>query len=230
MRDQFVGDISDLRKFAFLRAIIPPGSRLGVAWYYNSEHDGTASGKHREHINEQKWALLDPVVHGALSQFEVHTVAALEQLPIWPESTIFHREPMPSGLRRSLWARQMRDVLAPADLVFVDPDNGLGPATTLHATVDEIDTLALNGRPVVLIRFPHRNAKYPDQLKELHGLFNDRAITTIMTSVWIRQPRAVWFSIVNSTDELDKAAVSFADAFDQIHHAKAEVHKSKSFS
>ena len=37
MRDQFAGDISDLRKFAFLRAVTPDKSQLGVAWYYNAE-------------------------------------------------------------------------------------------------------------------------------------------------------------------------------------------------
>ncbi len=77
MRDQFAGDISDLRKFAFLRAIAPPNSRLGVAWYYNAEPDGTAAGKHIEHMREAKWSPFDSVVHKALSELKDRKVAAL---------------------------------------------------------------------------------------------------------------------------------------------------------
>ena len=146
-----------------------------------------------------------------------------KRLPFWPEKTIFHREVIPTGVQRSLWLRQMSELLEPSDVVFVDPDNGIGAATKLHVTVEEVEALGRNKRPVIMIKFPHRNAKYPEQLDELHQLFNGRPITTVMTSVWVKQPRATWFSIINSTELMNVAAQEFVERFNSIQHAKAEV-------
>lgn len=224
MRDQFAGDISDLRKFAFLRAVIPQNMKLGVAWYYNANHDGTAAGKHLEHITQTKWLSLDPIVHEALSQLKDRKVEALEQLQIWPNNTIFHREIIPKGLKRSLWARQMYEAIESADVIFIDPDNGLGATSELHATLDEVEILGRKNRPVITIQFPHRNAKYPQQLEELHQLFEGHSITTVMTSVWVKQPRATWFNIINATEQMNESAKDFTESFNSIEHAKAEIH------
>jgi integrase len=59
MRDQYAGDISDLLKFAFLRAIAGDDKAIGVGWYYNSTHDGLQDGRHREYCGEKKWESLD---------------------------------------------------------------------------------------------------------------------------------------------------------------------------
>jgi hypothetical protein len=40
MRDQYACDISDLLKFAFLRALAAHDRSLAVCWYYNPDHDG----------------------------------------------------------------------------------------------------------------------------------------------------------------------------------------------
>ncbi len=40
MRDQYAGDISDVLKFAFLRALSGVDRALGIAWYYVPGHDG----------------------------------------------------------------------------------------------------------------------------------------------------------------------------------------------
>src|SRR4029079_15617641 len=40
MRDQYAGDISDVLKFAFLRALTGADRKLGIAWYYVPGHDG----------------------------------------------------------------------------------------------------------------------------------------------------------------------------------------------
>jgi hypothetical protein len=44
MRDQYAGDVSDVLKFAFLRALVGTDRRLGIAWYYVPGDDGRADG------------------------------------------------------------------------------------------------------------------------------------------------------------------------------------------
>jgi hypothetical protein len=96
MRDQYAGDISDLLKFAFLRAIAGDDKTIGVGWYYNSTHDGLQDGRHREYCNEKKWESLDQILLRALRELSGRSVDALEHLPIWPARSRFHRVPVPS--------------------------------------------------------------------------------------------------------------------------------------
>jgi hypothetical protein len=42
MRDQYVGDISDMLKFGLLRALAANDRKLDIAWYYAPGHDGRA--------------------------------------------------------------------------------------------------------------------------------------------------------------------------------------------
>jgi hypothetical protein len=62
----------------------------------------------------------------------------------------------------------MRAALASADIVFLDPDNGLGDETGKHATLAEVRSLRRPGRSLVLISFPNRNGKHVMQVQRLH--------------------------------------------------------------
>jgi hypothetical protein len=55
MRDQYVGDISDFLKFAFLRVLADTDRKLGIAWYYTPGNDGRADGRHLEWRDEPHW-------------------------------------------------------------------------------------------------------------------------------------------------------------------------------
>ena len=124
MRDQYAGDISDLIKFSFLRAIAS-NIRLGVAWYYMEDHDGRRDGRHREYVNEPSWSELDPVVFDSLKA-GIQSVQDLERAPIWESSTKFHRIPVPgAGRAREDWFSRLVESLSGSELVFADPDNGL---------------------------------------------------------------------------------------------------------
>jgi hypothetical protein len=96
MRDQYAGDVSDVLKFAFLRALAGGDGTLGIAWYYDKGHACRADGRHLEWRSEPAWRRLDPHLHAGLSALPARSIAALEHAPIWPKGTLFHREPMPS--------------------------------------------------------------------------------------------------------------------------------------
>ena len=236
MRDQYAGDLSDLLKFALLRAIAAEGSVVGVGWYYNPEHDGRVQdGRHREYCDEAHWGALDLELVEALRGFSERSVAGLERLPIWLPNAIFHSVPVPRRSRLS-WATEMRSALQRADLVFLDPDNGVGKAGPRHATMQEIEQMSQLGRPLVLIKFPeHQN--HDTQVVEHHKLLLEETkaapIFTIRTCVSVqvrnirgrlqRIPRARWFTVLNANDALVARARRFTEKLNNIENCKADM-------
>ena len=168
MRDQYAGDVSDVLKFAFLRALAGSDRALGIAWYYAPGDDGKPDGRHLEWREEAAWKRLDEQLHVGLSTLSERSVAALERTDIWPKSTLFHREPMPTRLQRTEWGRQKRAALHGADIVYLDPDNGLGAETAKHATLVEIGLLRRPERAIVFITFPGKEYAHDPLLNWLH--------------------------------------------------------------
>ena len=99
VRDQYTGDVSEVLKFAFLRALAGADRTLGVAWYYAPGDDGRADGRHLEWRDEPAWRLLDAQLHAGLSTLPERSIAALERAMIWPSGALFHRDPMPHSCR-----------------------------------------------------------------------------------------------------------------------------------
>jgi hypothetical protein len=208
MRDQYAGDISDLLKFAFLRALAGTDRVLGVAWYYDEGHDRRTDGQHVEWRGERAWQKLDADLHRALSNLPERSVAALEQLAIWPARTFFHRAQVAQGAARTAWANHKRSSLLGADLIFLDPDNGLSQRMSRkHATFEEVEALRQPGRAIVFITFPGRTKPHPELLTDLHERLRIRAqvgfAMTLRTSVAVpsrnggRIPRIRWFTVVD---------------------------------
>jgi hypothetical protein len=146
MKDQYAGDVSDVLKFAFLRTLAGSDRMLGVAWYYVPGDDGRTDGRHLEWRDELAWQRLDSELHACLSVLSERSVEALERLTIWPEGCRFHREPVPLREHRKAWASRKRAALDSADIVFLDPYNGLGGEKKKHATLEEVQLLRRPGR------------------------------------------------------------------------------------
>jgi hypothetical protein len=168
VRDQYAGDVSDILKFAFLRALAGTDRTLGIAWYYAPGHDGRTDGRHLEWRDEMAWRPLDEELHASLAALPERSIAALEQATIWPRGVLFHREPMPPRLERNAWGMHKRSALDGANIVFLDLDNGVGADTEKHATLTEIGLLRKPGRAIVFITFPGRNLKDDALLRQLH--------------------------------------------------------------
>jgi len=235
MRDQYAGDVSDLLKFAFLRALAGADRTLGIAWYYAPGDDGRADGRHLEWRDEPAWVKLDAELHASLAALTERSIAALEGTTIWPRGTLFHREPMPPRVERSAWGARKREVLSGANIVFLDPDNGLGGETEKHATYSEIRLLRKPGRAIVFIIFPGRNMPHDALLQKLHERIsveaNAESIVTLRTNVSV--PRAQgsrtyvqrqrWFTVVDPDAELTERARAFADTLASVPLVRAEL-------
>jgi len=101
MRDQYAGDVSDVLKFAFLRAFVGADRTLGIAWYYAPGDDGRADGRHLEWRDEPAWRKLNADLHAGLAALPERSISALEGTSIWPRGALFHREPMPPRVERN---------------------------------------------------------------------------------------------------------------------------------
>lgn len=236
MRDQYAGDVSDVLKFAFLRALAGEDRTLGIAWYYAPGDDGRPDGRHLEWRDEVAWRLLDDELHTGLAVLPERSIAALERALIWPKGALFHREPMPTRLDRSAWGMRKRSALGGANIVFLDPDTGIGEETKKHATFAEIRLLREPGRAIVFITFPGRNLKHDALLRQLHqrliAVTGAETVITLRTNVSV--PRAAgsrsyvqrqrWFTVIDADAHLIARAHAFAAALGAIPRVKASLH------
>lgn len=235
MRDQYAGDVSDIIKFAFLRALAGKDRKLGIAWYYAPSHDGRSDGRHLEWRDEAAWRTLDEELHTGLATLPERSVAALEQAMIWPEGALFHREPVPSRVERHAWGVRKRSALDAADILFLDPDNGIGGETEKHATFSEVRLLRRPGRAIVFITFPGRSMTHDALLKQLHERLSIETgtdnIATLRTNVSV--PRAAgsssyvqrqrWFTVIDPDAELMARAHAFATALASVPRVRAKL-------
>ncbi|MBZ0148336.1 MAG: hypothetical protein K8F62_12470 [Pseudorhodoplanes sp.] len=156
MRDQYVGDVSDVLKFAFLRALNGDDRKPGVAWYYVPTDDGRPDGRHLEWRDEPEWKTLDTRLHSELWKLPDRSVEALERALFWPEGVLFHRAPVPSRAHRSDWAVSMRASLASANIVFLDPTTDW--VTRVKSTRRFRKYLKCDNRAERSFSFPFRDA------------------------------------------------------------------------
>jgi hypothetical protein len=143
MQNRYVGDIGDYVKLSILRAL-SPGYRLGVAWWLYPDESHNKDGRHIGYFGRpDQWRHFDPGLFDALAQIvksDRREVRALETADVLPGAT-FASEVIPVGgpisdrpNERRQWLTRVQSTLGEANMVFVDPDNGLEPAGYSHAS------------------------------------------------------------------------------------------------
>jgi hypothetical protein len=228
VRDQYVGDVSDMVKLSFLRALARDDRTLGVAWYYVSGHDGRSDGKHTEWCGEVAWRQLDPQLYIELLALNERKVVVLQNAPIWPKKTLFHIEQVPEWRLRDVWSQNKRNTLDEANLVFLDPDNGVGKRSLKHATFAELKHLRKPGRAIVFITFPGRNFPHDELVQKLHERLcreaGVRDMITLRTNVSVPSlnrpgcvvPRQRWLTIADPDQGLIDRARKYEELLSSI--------------
>ena len=166
MQNRYVGDIGDYLKLGILRAL-SPGYRLGVAWWLFPDEAHNGDGRHIGYLNHpEQWRHFDPDLFDILVDVVSsgqRNLRALEASDILPGAIFAARSSHPmgrslSGAGRHEWFVRMKDSLTEADLLFVDPDNGLEPAGYSHGSakagksvlLSELHELARPGRCLIV--------------------------------------------------------------------------------
>lgn len=144
MRDSQTGDVYDFGKYGLLRALAGNGLRLGVVWYLNVDSEPpNADGGQVDSVSDGSIddRACDPELFEGLRAIlrdQDRRVGAIRERGILPAGTIFYEAPLAfSDLpgspvvndqreqRRRSWCLDALDTVSEADLVFLDPDDGL---------------------------------------------------------------------------------------------------------
>jgi hypothetical protein len=161
MQDRYVGNIGDFGKLALLRSLMG-GQRLAVCWYLTNGLGGDKYGGKSfdylkrpgefRHLAPEIFDALTNIVEGSVTG--TRGVQALEASGLLSDA-LFHRTqvPRPRAQRRR-WSEQLVHAVNEADLVFLDPDNGI-QGTRLspqHVALSEIAALRRHDRTLVFVQ------------------------------------------------------------------------------
>lgn len=133
MKNQYVGDIGDYGKYAILREFANAGVKVGINWYL-TENDGSNDGKFTKYLENDSLRRYCPEVFDALRSIvknDKKTVADIMDSGIIPNAVFYGNLLKPVGKPqerkafRDKWFEESIGILTDADLIFMDPDNGL---------------------------------------------------------------------------------------------------------
>src|SRR5262249_46649441 len=140
MQDRYVGDVGDFGKYGLLRLLgTQTNLRLAVIWYLFGDESHNDDGRHVGYLGKPEFAAADPALYatlGRLVQRGQRSVKAVEKSRILPSDTIYFRSLIsdPKGeivnkrhraASRMRWLKSATKSSASADLIFMDPDNGI---------------------------------------------------------------------------------------------------------
>lgn len=210
MQDRYAGDVGDFGKYALLQALsVSPESeslRLGVVWYkvsadcFLDEKHGN-DGKHTSYLwstarraaslrgcNED---LCQRLYHIVFSKSR--TLDSLQKGGVLPDDTLFHDEALcfrtlpfnKRHLARQLWLERALMNVRQAQLVFLDPDNGLAPdrvqqhhdKAPKYAFPTDLHRFWNRGQTVIVYQHATHNTTF-DTLIRQHSTRLARALNT----------------------------------------------------
>ncbi|MFL6262483.1 MAG: hypothetical protein ACJ76Y_22525 [Thermoanaerobaculia bacterium] len=170
VQDRYAADIGDFGKLALVRALAL-GQRLGICWYMtNGFGEFNNDGRYLAYLQRPaRFRQLDPECFDALASFVAdfeagrcpRSIESLEALALLPSDSLFHNELCPGlpAARRD-WVARMVKSMDRADLIFLDPDNGLEGATLSpkSTAIAELVALRRSGRALLLYHHQSRRA------------------------------------------------------------------------
>lgn len=197
MKEQYVGDISDYRKYTLLRALSAAGRvRIGVCWMLTPS-DGSSDGNRLDYLKRpEQYRSYDPGLFDLLA----HTAAEPDRrrLHSIEESgaiagAAYYNEPLhDDAARRSLFMDRCLSEFRDVDLAFFDPDNGLETAlpkgrknSSKYIYLDELAAFYAAGKSLLIYQhFPHiqRSVFIASCRERLHSIAPDAAIWTFTTA------------------------------------------------
>jgi hypothetical protein len=189
MQDKYAGDIGDFGKYILLKKIhdiAKPKIRLGVNWYLcTAAEPHSTDGKHIFYLSSSskyrdKFSQCDTLLYNQLSNIvnsNRRSIKTIENDCILPASTIFYSNPLPMKNNskhepqtdREQWFNKSIHHLRKADIIFLDPDNGIAPSrasvnesrAVKYTFIHEIETYFKNGKSVVV--YNHRDRSPAEQ-------------------------------------------------------------------
>jgi hypothetical protein len=234
VENKYVGDVGDFGKYGLLRQL-GAGLALGIVWYLVPDEGQNRDGRHIRYLNipddtcalygvtpcsaaEERRYLrhyrsCDPGLYDCLRDLiakQQRSVNAVAAAGILPPATVFVDEPVPSSIGREPWLKRALDATHRCDLVFLDPDNGLGgpnlrrsALTVKYALYEEVAMFFMKGHSLVIYQHCDR---MPDSINlrrrtlakalnvpatEIHALHYGRGTARVFFAVAAVHDRSV---------------------------------------
>ena len=178
MKNQYFGDINDYRKYGLLRSLTR-STQLNcmIAWMLTQD-DGSTGGLITKYLEEaHRWEHHDPELYKGLQSLmsgsDNRAVRLIEQSNLLP-NTRFYSNPISNDKHeRQRWLDDLVQAANEADLVFLDPDNGMEvkskPFGTAHSNKfafwHEVNRLWDEGKSLLI---------YQHFIRENRGIFTQR--------------------------------------------------------
>lgn len=152
---------------------------LGLIWYRHPDESHTNDGKHITYHTKPAWLSCDRALaeHMAKAANQpTRTIAFLESLPLFRQRVLgFSESCHPNGQSdwsREAWFGRALERVRGAEIVFVDPDNGIRTKATTkpspkHIDLTEILRLAQNHKVVVAYHHFDRSQSHRGQMSTL---------------------------------------------------------------
>jgi hypothetical protein len=180
MQDRWAGGIGDFGKLALLRQLME-GRRLAICWYLTSaDKREEYQRRHFEYLNRPaQFRHLAPEIFDALKEIagngrgDERRIEALQGSGLL-NGALFHNKEVPKrASQRGTWAKELMASIGDADLVFLDPDNGLQGrrVTPKHVALTELAALRRKDRALVFVqRHSGRQAEVNYVVQQLQSL------------------------------------------------------------
>lgn len=168
MKDQYVGDINDYRKYALLRALSSGGATcIGVCWMLTPSDGGMDGGKLAYLQQPNRHRHVDPelfdILEHAASAPERRRLATIEDSGAIPRA-LYHNDLLPDDvIGRHAFMGQCAYAFRDVDLIFFDPDNGLEVSSlpkgwrnsSKYLYLDEVAAFYASGKSLLIYQhFP----------------------------------------------------------------------------
>jgi hypothetical protein len=209
MQDRYVGDVGDFGKYGLLNEICKKsngGVRLGINWFYvTREEKQRGEGRYisyrylsDESKDSRKYAVCFPDLYDKLKAIVNgrRSIKEIEKGLILPKETIFYSNPLPllpqknpfeREEHRKNWLEESLSRLKSADIIFLDPDNGIQTDKVRKTQIkaikyvfkDEIKKYYERGKSLIIYNHrdrkpkPEYDRKITDslgQIKSLNGI------------------------------------------------------------
>ena len=189
MQHRYVGDVGDFGKYGLLRALMATHYRLGIIWYLATP-ENNGDGRHLSYLEKpREYRHCDPLLFDGLLDLVrsgKRSISAVMEAGLLPIQTVSYDrltclEPDPGSrtareLYRTNWVTDAMTQVRGCDLLFLDPDNGIGGRSFRihgskghkHASWDEIRQFAEEGtRTLVVYHHAGRTAPADQQARQL---------------------------------------------------------------
>ncbi len=163
MKNQYVGDINDYKKFGLLRSILTVSNlNILVSWMLTPD-DGSTDGNIIGYLEDQEqWSGYDPQLYQAiktlLNNNKTREVNLIETSNILEQCDFYSNHVPDSRSERDAWFNELLHRSNDNELIFLDPDNGLEIKSKRYGRKDsskflfhhEVSTLLERGKSLLI--------------------------------------------------------------------------------